>query len=88
MAGQEVGNWKCEDQSYKCQNRRETQCPKKRHPKAELLFVGAKGRMEMDRVPAAGYNIVGLPIVGFQVWKSWYLSSQKLKEGALIEPLV
>jgi glycosyltransferase involved in cell wall biosynthesis len=28
------------------------------------------------------------PIVGFQVWKSWYLSSQKLKEGALIEPLV
>jgi UDP-N-acetylglucosamine--N-acetylmuramyl-(pentapeptide) pyrophosphoryl-undecaprenol N-acetylglucosamine transferase len=34
-------------------------------PKAEILFVGAEGRMEMERVPAAGYNIVGLPIMGF-----------------------
>ena len=34
-------------------------------PDAEILFVGAKGRMEMTRVPAAGYNIVGLPICGF-----------------------
>jgi UDP-N-acetylglucosamine--N-acetylmuramyl-(pentapeptide) pyrophosphoryl-undecaprenol N-acetylglucosamine transferase len=30
----------------------------------EILFVGAEGRMEMERVPAAGYNIVGLPIMG------------------------
>ncbi|MCX8080738.1 MAG: undecaprenyldiphospho-muramoylpentapeptide beta-N-acetylglucosaminyltransferase [Bacteroidia bacterium] len=35
-------------------------------PHAEILFVGAEGRMEMDKVPAAGFNIVGLPIVGFQ----------------------
>jgi UDP-N-acetylglucosamine--N-acetylmuramyl-(pentapeptide) pyrophosphoryl-undecaprenol N-acetylglucosamine transferase len=31
----------------------------------QILFVGAEGRMEMDRVPAAGYSIVGLPIRGF-----------------------
>ncbi|MBC7125412.1 MAG: undecaprenyldiphospho-muramoylpentapeptide beta-N-acetylglucosaminyltransferase [Bacteroidales bacterium] len=32
---------------------------------AEILFVGAEGRMEMDKVPQAGYNIVGLPVAGF-----------------------
>src|SRR6476660_2777586 len=32
----------------------------------EILFVGAKGRMEMEKVPAAGYQIVGLDIQGFQ----------------------
>ena len=35
------------------------------HPDAEILFVGAEGRMEMQRVPAAGYQIIGLPIAGF-----------------------
>ena len=39
---------------------------KKRHPDAEILFVGAKGRMEMDRVPKAGYPIEGLWISGFK----------------------
>lgn len=34
-------------------------------PDAEILFVGAEGRMEMQRVPAAGYKIIGLPICGF-----------------------
>ena len=34
-------------------------------PDCEIIFVGAEGRMEMERVPAAGYNIVGLPIIGF-----------------------
>lgn len=34
-------------------------------PEAEILFVGAEGRMEMQRVPAAGYEIRGLPIRGF-----------------------
>ncbi len=38
---------------------------KKRLPDAEILFVGALGRMEMERVPAAGYPIEGLPISGF-----------------------
>jgi UDP-N-acetylglucosamine--N-acetylmuramyl-(pentapeptide) pyrophosphoryl-undecaprenol N-acetylglucosamine transferase len=34
-------------------------------PETEILFVGALGRMEMQRVPDAGYKIVGLPIAGF-----------------------
>ena len=34
-------------------------------PEAEILFVGAEGRMEMQRVPAAGYPIKGLPVAGF-----------------------
>jgi len=38
---------------------------KKRLPDADILFVGALGRMEMERVPAAGYPIEGLPISGF-----------------------
>ena len=37
-----------------------------RHPDAEILFVGAEGRMEMTRVPEAGYRIIGLPIAGIQ----------------------
>ncbi|WP_245820189.1 undecaprenyldiphospho-muramoylpentapeptide beta-N-acetylglucosaminyltransferase [Mariniphaga anaerophila] len=37
----------------------------KRYPDAEILFVGALGRMEMEKVPAAGYKIVGLPVTGF-----------------------
>ena len=39
---------------------------KRRNPNAEILFVGAIGKMEMEKVPAAGYKIVGLNIVGFQ----------------------
>jgi len=38
---------------------------KQRYPDAEILFVGALGRMEMERVPAAGYPIEGLPVSGF-----------------------
>ena len=36
-----------------------------KHPDAKILFVGADNRMEMQRVPDAGYDIVGLPIAGF-----------------------
>ena len=36
------------------------------NPETEILFVGAEGRMEMEKVPAAGYRIVGLPILGLQ----------------------
>lgn len=42
-------------------------------PEADILFVGALGRMEMERVPQAGYKIVGLPVRGFnraQPWKN------------------
>ena len=38
---------------------------------AEILFVGALGRMEMERVPQAGYEIVGLPVRGFDRKKPW-----------------
>ena len=38
---------------------------KEQYPDAEILFVGAEGRMEMQRVPAAGYDIIGLPVAGF-----------------------
>ena len=38
---------------------------KRRYPDARILFVGAEGRMEMEKVPAAGYNIIGLPVSGF-----------------------
>lgn len=43
----------------------------RRYPQAEILFVGAQGRMEMERVPAAGYEIVGLPIAGFDRKRLW-----------------
>lgn len=46
---------------------------KEQHPDVEILFVGAEGRMEMQRVPAAGYKIIGLPIAGFDrkhLWKN------------------
>lgn len=42
-------------------------------PEAEILFVGALGRMEMQRVPDAGYPIIGLPVAGFDrkhLWKN------------------
>ncbi len=42
-------------------------------PEADILFVGAEGRMEMQRVPDAGYRIIGLPIAGFDrkhLWKN------------------
>ena len=39
---------------------------KELNPETEILFVGAEGRMEMEKVPAAGYKIVGLPITGLQ----------------------
>lgn len=39
---------------------------KELNPETEILFVGAEGRMEMEKVPAAGYRIEGLPIAGLQ----------------------
>ncbi|MDE7109150.1 MAG: glycosyltransferase, partial [Muribaculaceae bacterium] len=41
---------------------------------AEILFVGAEDRMEMTRVPEAGYKIIGLPVAGFfrkKIWKNF-----------------
>ena len=63
------------------------------HPDAKILFVGALGRMEMQRVPAAGYEIKGLPICGFdrknllknvkvlyKIWKSQRMAKQIIKD--------
>ena len=62
-------------------------------PDADILFVGAEGRMEMERVPAAGYPIKGLPICGFdrknilrnfsvffKIWKSQRMAKSIIKE--------
>jgi undecaprenyldiphospho-muramoylpentapeptide beta-N-acetylglucosaminyltransferase len=64
-----------------------------KYPKAKILFVGAEGRMEMQRVPAAGYEIKGLPIKGFnranklknisvlyKLWKSLRLARKIIKD--------
>ena len=53
---------------------------KERYPDTEILFVGADSRMEMERVPAAGYQIIGLPICGFD-------RSNKLKNITVIRKL-
>lgn len=47
---------------------------KELYPDAKILFVGAEGRMEMQRVPDAGYEIIGLPVAGFdrkRLWKNF-----------------
>lgn len=44
---------------------------KELNPETEILFVGAEGKMEMEKVPAAGYRIAGLPIRGLQRQLSW-----------------
>ena len=49
---------------------------KKLVPHAEILFVGALGKMEMEKVPAAGYKIIGVPIAGLQ--RKFTLSNLKL----------
>ena len=49
---------------------------KKIYSPVEILFVGAKGKMEIEKVPQAGYNIEGIDIAGFnrsQLWKNWSL---------------
>ncbi|MGI6223027.1 MAG: undecaprenyldiphospho-muramoylpentapeptide beta-N-acetylglucosaminyltransferase [Prevotella sp.] len=66
---------------------------KAKHPDAKILFVGALGKMEMQRVPAAGYEIEGLPICGFdrkhllknvvvlfKIWKSQHLAKRIIKK--------
>ena len=46
------------------------------NPEVKILFVGAEGRMEMQRVPAAGYEIIGLPVRGLlrPLWKPGNIS--------------
>lgn len=65
---------------------------KAKRPDARILFVGALGRMEMQRVPAAGYDIVGLPVCGFDrkhLWRNiavlWKLAKSQLKARHIIK---
>ena len=54
-------------------------------PDADILFVGAEGRMEMQRVPDAGYRIIGLPVAGFDrkhLWKNVSVLIKLLKSQA------
>ena len=66
---------------------------KRRNSETEIIFVGAENRMEMERVPAAGYKIVGLPVCGFdrkrlwrnvkvlfKLWKSMRIARKVLKD--------
>ena len=55
---------------------------RRRHPDAKILFVGAEGRMEMEKVPAAGYNIIGLPVSGFDrkhLWRNFKVLARLFK---------
>jgi UDP-N-acetylglucosamine--N-acetylmuramyl-(pentapeptide) pyrophosphoryl-undecaprenol N-acetylglucosamine transferase len=45
-------------------------------PEVEILFVGAEGRMEMEKIPAAGYRIIGLPVAG--LYRSFTLKNIKV----------
>lgn len=64
-----------------------------KHPDSEILFVGAEGKMEMQKVPEAGYSIKGLPVAGLQrklslanlsfpikLWRSLRMASRIVKE--------
>ncbi|MBK7127983.1 MAG: undecaprenyldiphospho-muramoylpentapeptide beta-N-acetylglucosaminyltransferase [Crocinitomicaceae bacterium] len=68
-------------------------CIKQHYPACEILFVGADGKMEMEKVPRAGYKIVGLPIRGlqrkltlqnlsfpFKLWKSLRMAKKIIRE--------
>ena len=64
---------------------------KERYPDAEILFVGAQGKMEMERVPAAGYRILGLPVAGFDrknLFKNISVVSKLLKSMNLAKRIV
>ncbi|NDV95790.1 undecaprenyldiphospho-muramoylpentapeptide beta-N-acetylglucosaminyltransferase [Dysgonomonas sp. 521] len=52
---------------------------KKRYPDSEILFIGAEGRMEMDKVPAAGYDIIGLDVAGLNRKNPFKIFSTMLK---------
>ncbi len=52
---------------------------KRRFPDCKIHFVGAIGRMEMEKIPLAGYTISGLPIIGFQRGKWWKNLSLPIK---------
>ena len=64
---------------------------KRRSPAAQILFVGALGRMEMERVPAAGYEIIGLPVAGFdrrRLWRNFAVVLKMLRSMRLARKIL
>lgn len=64
---------------------------KEQHPECQILFVGAEGRMEMKKVPAAGYEIKALPICGFDrkhLWKNISVLFKILKSRRLARKII
>ena len=60
-------------------------------PQADILFVGALGRMEMTRVPEAGYKIIGLPVRGFnrsQPWKNISVLFDMLRSMRMVRKVI
>ena len=63
----------------------------RRFPDAEILFIGAEDRMEMERVPAAGYKIIGLPVSGFNrksLFKNFVVVARLLKSLKMAKKIV
>ena len=64
---------------------------KELRPDTEILFVGAEGRMEMQRVPAAGYKIIGLPVAGFDrknLLKNFSVIVRLIKSQAIARKII
>ncbi len=64
---------------------------KKAAPETEILFVGAQGRMEMERVPQAGYKIKGLPVKGFDrkhIWKNFSVLKTLIKSRYMAREII
>ena len=62
-----------------------------RFPDAEILFIGAEDRMEMERVPAAGYKIIGLPVSGFNrsnIFKNFRVAAKLLKSLRMAKKII
>lgn len=62
-----------------------------KQPDAKILFVGASNRMEMQRVPEAGYDIVGLPVAGFDrkhLWKNIKVLWQLFKSQRMAKKVI
>ena len=62
-----------------------------RFPDAEILFIGAEDRMEMERVPAAGYKIIGLPVSGFNrthIFKNFRVIAKLLKSLRMAKKII
>lgn len=63
----------------------------KRRLDAEIMFVGAENRMEMEKVPAAGYPIKGLPVAGFdrkRLWRNFSVIAKLLKSMTMASKIV